>query len=312
MTPEPSNLRSVESGTISSGPVDGPAGSRKRARRENDFASARHVYEPHKVGLPPMGPYLREIWNRRTFMLELSRTTLRAQHFETALGQVWLLLNPLLLCAVYFMLVDVLRHGHRPPHYFAHLMGGLFFYHYFSGAVLQSSKSVVQGGRLVLNTAFPRTLLPLSSVYTAFLRFLPTLVIYAVVHVISRLPVGPHLLFVIPLVLMLTLFTAGMSMLVAAAQVYFRDVAAFLPYLLRIWMYATPVLWYVEEVPKHFHTIIDLNPLTPFFGAWSDMLDLGKVPSGLDMVWALGWTVALIVIGGLFFVSREREFAVRL
>lgn len=313
MTADPTNLRSVESGTISPGPVDGPVRARgRKTRRENEFDSERHVYEPHRVGLPPMGAYLREMWNRRTFAIELARTTLRAQHFETALGQIWLLLNPLLLCAVYFMLVDVLRHGHRPPHYFAHLMGGLFFYHYFSNAVLQSSKSVVQGGRLVLNTAFPRTLLPLSSVYIGFLRFVPTLVIYAIVHVISRLPVGPHLLFAIPLVLLLTLFTSGMSMLVAAAQVYFRDVAAFLPYLLRIWMYATPVLWYVQDVPKHLHKIIDLNPLTPFFGAWSDMLDRAVVPSAGDLLWSAVWAAAVIVIGGLFFISREREFAVRL
>jgi teichoic acid transport system permease protein len=310
MKPAPTNLRSVESGTLPPGQVDGAVAAPGHGRRE--LNPERHVYEPHKVGLPPMGAYLREVWRRRTFAQELSRTTLRSQHFRTALGQIWLVLNPLLLCAVYFMLVDVLRHGDRPPHYFAHLMGGLFLYHYFSGAVTQSAKSVVSGGRLVLNTAFPRTLLPLSSVLTAFKRFLPTLVIYAVVHVISGLSVGPHLLGAIPIIALLTLFTAGMGMLVAAAQVYFRDVASFLPYVMRIWMYATPVLYFVQDVPDRYHWLLDVNPLTPFFGAWSDMLDLGMWPSGGDLLWALGWGIAAVVVGGLFFVSREREFAVRL
>lgn len=310
MSPEPTNLRSVESGTLPSGQADGAVAAHPHGHRE--FNPERHVYEPHKVGLPPMGAYLSEAWRRRKFAQELSRTQLRAQHFRTALGQLWLILNPLLLCAVYFILVDVLRHGNRPPHFFAHLMAGLFLYHYFSQAMTAGAKSVTGGGRLVLNTAFPRTLLPLSSVLTAFKRFLPTLVIYAVVHVISGLPIGPHLLAAIPIIALLTLFTAGMAMLISAAQVYFRDVASFLPYVLRIWMYATPILYFVQDVPDRYHWLLDINPLTPFFGAWSDTLDLGLWPSGSDLLWALAWGLVVTIVGGLFFISREREFAVRL
>ncbi|HEU4974015.1 MAG TPA: ABC transporter permease [Baekduia sp.] len=300
----------MESGTLPSDPVEDAVAASEKGRRE--FNPERHVYEPHRVGLPPMGAYLREVWRRRSFAYEMSRTTLRAQHFKTGLGQLWLVLNPLLLCAVYFMLVDIVRHGNRPPNYFAHLVAALFFYHYYSGAVNQSARSVIGGGRLVLNTAFPRTLLPLSSVLTAFKRFLPTLLIYAVVHVASGLPIGLHLIMAIPVILLLTAFTAGMAMLVSAAQVYFRDVASFLPYILRIWMYATPVLYFVEDVPDRYHWLLDINPLTPFFGAWSDMLDLGLWPSATDLLWALGSATVAVVVGGLFFISREREFAVRL
>ena len=74
-----------------------------------------HVYEPHRVGLPLIRPYVRELWRRREFAFELSRTKLQAQHFDTVFGQFWLVLNPLLLALVYFVLVDILRHGHRPP-----------------------------------------------------------------------------------------------------------------------------------------------------------------------------------------------------
>ena len=71
---------------------------------ENEFTSERHVYEPHTIGLPPLGPYVRELWRRREFALEMARTNLRAQHFNTAFGLLWLVLNPLLLAGVYFML----------------------------------------------------------------------------------------------------------------------------------------------------------------------------------------------------------------
>src|SRR5919197_4171196 len=160
------------------------------AEREDWFHSERHVYEPHRVGLPPIPQYARELWRRRQFAFELSRTNLRAQHFNTAFGQLWLVLNPVLLALVYFLLVDILRSGHRPHGYFAHLVAGIFAYYFVSGSVRESTKSVVSGGKLILNTAFPRALLPLSYVITAFMRFLPTLVIYAVIHVVSGRPIG--------------------------------------------------------------------------------------------------------------------------
>ena len=67
------------------------------------------------------GPYLRELRRRREFALTLSRTKLRAKHFDTALGQVWLVLTPLLMACVYFMLVMVIRGGSRGIEFFAHL-----------------------------------------------------------------------------------------------------------------------------------------------------------------------------------------------
>jgi teichoic acid transport system permease protein len=283
-----------------------------RRRRDDEFTGERHVYEPHRVGLPPLRVYLREVWRRRHFALEMSRTTLRSQHYQTALGQLWLVLNPLMLALVYFLLVDILRGGNRGSGFFAHLLAAMFAFHFFSQSMQQGVKSVVGGGRLILNSAFPRALLPLSAEINGFMRFLPTLVVYAVVHAIAGLPVGLTLLWTIPVFALLAVFTLGMVMLVAAAQVYFRDVRNFLPYLLRIWMYASPVLYYVHEIPGKFHFLVYANPLTPILGAWSDVVNRGLVPSAQFLELGAVWAFALLVVGGLFFISREREFAVRL
>ena len=146
---------------------------------------------------------MRELWRRRDFAREMAKTSLQSQHFNTAFGQLWLVLNPLLLAGVYFVLVDILRGGASQPGFFAHLLAGIFAYHLVSDAVRQAVKSVTGGGRLILNTAFPRALLPLSSVITAFMRFLPCLFIYIPVHLISGLPVNATLLWVFPLVALL-------------------------------------------------------------------------------------------------------------
>lgn len=160
-------------------------------------------------------------------------------------------------------------------------MAGLFVFYFFSTSVNQGAKSVVGGGRLILNTAFPRTLLPLSSVVTAFMRFLPTLAIYAVMHAVAGLPVGPHLLWAIPIFAMIAVFASGVALLFAAAQVYFRDLSSFLPYVTRIWLYASPILYYVDQVPERFKPILALNPLYPLLASWSDVINLGQQPSGM-------------------------------
>ncbi|HET8949420.1 MAG TPA: ABC transporter permease [Solirubrobacteraceae bacterium] len=290
-----------------------PAPVQRVVSEENEFTSERHVYEPHKIGIPPLRPYVRELWRRREFAREMARTNLRTQHFNTVFGQLWLVLNPLLLACVYFLLVYILRgSGSRGTDFFAHLLAGLFAYYFVSDSIRLSVKSVTGGGRLILNTAFPRALLPLSSVITAFMRFLPTLLIYVPVHIVAGLPVNQNLLWVFPLIFLMFVMAAGAGMLVSALQVYFRDVKNFLPYFLRIWLYSSPVLYYAHEVPEGLKWILVVNPLGGVLTAWSDVLIAGATPELWSMALAVAWSFGIFIAGGLFFVSREREFAVRL
>jgi teichoic acid transport system permease protein len=280
--------------------------------RESDFTATRHVYEPHRVGLPPLGPYFRELWRRREFAIELSRTNLREQHFNTVFGQLWLILNPLLLAAVYFVLVDILRSGQRPPGFLAHLVGAVFAYYFVSDTVRRSIRSVTSGGRLILNTSFPRTLLPLSAVVTGIKRFGPTMLIYVPIYLLSHRPVVVQLLWLIPLFALMTVLSIGLATIVSAAQVYFRDLKNFLPYLLRVWLYASPVLYTAQQMPDQYKILLWLNPLGPLIAGWSNVLDRGIPPTGDQLLAGALWSFGLFVVGVWFFISREREFAVRL
>jgi ABC-type polysaccharide/polyol phosphate export permease len=285
---------------------------RPTRQREDEFTSEHRVYEPHRVGLPPIGSYVRELWRRREFAFELSRADLRTHHFNTVFGQLWLVLNPLLLACVYFVLVDILRANTGGIEFFAHLMAALFVYYFVTDAIRQAVRSVTGSGGLILNTAFPRVLLPGASVITAFKRFLPTLAIFVPVYVVADLPFGPELLWLIPVFVLFLVLAAGMAMLVAAGQVYFRDLRNFLTYALRIWLYASPILYYAHEVPDRYEFLLVLNPLAPLLAAWSDVIDRGAVPDVADLALGAGWAFVLFVGGALFFMSREREFAVRL
>jgi ABC-type polysaccharide/polyol phosphate export permease len=285
---------------------------RERFYSRDDEYAERHVYVPHKVGLPPLGHYLTLVWQRRHFAFELSRTTMRAKHFNTAFGQLWLLLNPLLLGLVYFLLVDLIRHHPRPLTFFAHLLGGLFLYQIVQTGANEGANSVVRGGGLILNTAFPRTLLPMASMATAFKRFLPTMLVWLVIHFAAGKGLTVSMLWAPVIVVMVTVFAAGVAMFCAAVEVYFRDLSSFLPYLLRIWMYISPVLYYWEDVPAHIRRWLLLNPLASMLASWSDVLNKGVSPHPGLMAIGSAFAIFSVVFGALFFISRERDFAVRI
>jgi ABC-type polysaccharide/polyol phosphate export permease len=282
-------------------------------RREDEFTGERHVFVPHATGLPPLRSYVREMWRRREFAFEMARTRLREQNFDTVFGQLWLVINPLLMALVYFILVDILRRSDsRDSEFFAHLVICIFAFYFIHNALTVGVRSVTKGGRLILNSAFPRMLLPLSAVINAFMRFLPTLVVYIPVHIATGLPFGWHLLWVIPIFALFVLLACGLASLVSAGQVYFRDLSNLLPYAVRIWLYCSPVLYFAEDVPARYKPILDINPVGGVLTAWSDVIIEGRAPQLDSMLQGLAWGIGLFVVASLFFLSREREFAVRL
>ena len=282
---------------------------------DEEFNPSVHVYEPHKVGLPALRPYFKALWQRREFAAEMSRTNIRGAHTNTFFGQVWLVLNPLLLALVYYLLTDIIAGGGARVDAglrFAHMCGGLFAFYYFSGAMTAGAASVVGGGKLLLNQSFPRMLLPLSAVRTAFFRFLPTLVVYLIIHVLMGQKLRWQMLLAPIFLVMLTVFAAGMGMIFAALQVYFRDTASFLPYFVRIWLYMSPVLWFAEQAPAKFKGFIQYNPLYSLLGGWTDLLVKGHIPNMKLFIGGGFWALLAFVVGALFFMSRERDFVVRL
>ncbi len=290
-----------------------PTLSASAVERARQSAEVR-VFEPHKIGLPPMGRYFKDMWARRSFANELSRAEMRAAQTNTFFGRLWLVINPLLLAAVYFLLVGILSGSALTPTKFAHLLVTLFAFYFVSNCITGGATSVIKGSKLVMNQAFPRVLLPMSAVRTALRRFAPTLIVTGAVMILVHVPLGLGTLMAIPSFLIIMVFGAGLAMLFGTLQVYFRDTSAFLPYFVRIWLYLSPVIWTAEDmVGKKFDLpIIKLNPLYPMFVTYNDALILNKISAPWMWAAALGWALAAFIAGGLYFISREREFSVRL
>jgi len=100
---------------------------------------------------------------------------------------------------------------------------------------------------------------------------------------------------------------------VAAAQVYFRDLSSFLPHVLRIWLYTTPILYTADQATERgLGPLMWINPMAPIIRSWSSVIDNQELPDPAVIAAACGWSGFLFVVGILFFMSRERELVVRL
>ena len=110
-----------------------------------EFEPVYHRYGPHRAGLPPLIPYFRELWKRRAFAAEMSKATMRGANTSTFFGQAWLVLNPLLLAAVYYVLVTIIRRQSDPA-FFAHLTLGIFAFQLVGHSVTSGATSVTSFG----------------------------------------------------------------------------------------------------------------------------------------------------------------------
>lgn len=272
------------------------------------------VYEPGHGHPRPLAKDIRAIWARRTFIAALARAGERATHRATRLGPVWTVLNPVLLAGVYFVVFGLLLGGERgTATYLAQLVGSLFLFYFTRNSVTGGARSIVRNTNLVSSTTIPRAVLPLSAVVAAIRTLAPMLAVYAVVHVVTGLPLTTALLTLPLLLAVQTVFNTGLALGFAAANANSQDVQQALPYALRIWVYLSPILYRTDEVlarlPDRLDWLVHANPLTSILSAYQAVLLDGAFPAATDLVIATGWALASLALGTAYFRTHERGFA---
>jgi ABC-2 type transport system permease protein len=269
---------------------------------------------------------------RWELLSSLVRKDLKVKYQNSALGFFWSLATPLLLLAVYYVVFGfILRSG--VPNFAVYLMAGLLPWNAFSSAVLFGCGSVVNNANLVKKVRFPLTVLPLSSVGYAAVHFLLQMLVFAVfLLVFYRTAFGPQLLLLIPAVGVLLLFSVGMSMLVAALTVRYRDVQHLLEVALLAWFWLNPVIYgtYLvrERLAPHglfwaywlnplaaviavFQRAIYRTPVVSIPGAGAKQLLAYKGYSGYFIALGISGAVSLVTfVAGLAVFRRLRgDFA---
>jgi len=142
------------------------------------------IIRPFKAGVPNLRQYFKDIAARKEFVLELSKAEREEEHLDTVFGQLWSVISPLLSAGIYYLFIFVVQGGHQGPEFFLHLVAGIFIFEFVSTAATRGSNSIIRAGALINNTSFPRVLLPLTDVLTAFRVFIPAMFVFAVFYLV--------------------------------------------------------------------------------------------------------------------------------
>ncbi len=177
-----------------------------------------NVYEPTASGLPPLRQYLAELRERRPFIWHLARTDLKAKNYGTVLGQFWIILDPLLAAGVYYLMRTIIKPvggGAQRNLVLSHLIWAVFFFQFVQASMNYGARSLMNGRGMVLNSAFPRAVLPLQATLRALLDFLPTMGVYAVFQYVLGQPFGLPLIMLPVVIAIMTVLNMGLAFLLA-------------------------------------------------------------------------------------------------
>ena len=274
----------------------------------SDYSDVKYVFGPHSNALPNVREYLQALWDRREFMRELASSDLRTQQSGKVLGSLWSVLNPLYQAGIYYFLYAVLRPGENQA-FLPILIPNFFLFFGLSMAALSDGGSSVKRGRgLMLNSDFPRALLPVTAVYKSLRLFVPAACVLAVIYPLVGGRPGPGF-FVLPLLFTIqVVMNVGIALAVSTYEVLVPDGSDIVQWLTRLLFFATPVIYPVALLPPAAKAILQFQPLYPLFASYQAIFGGGS-PSPALVVQAAVWAGALLVIGGRAFLRHEREFA---
>ncbi|MCJ7472754.1 MAG: ABC transporter permease [Actinobacteria bacterium] len=258
---------------------------------------------------------IRKLFSYRELIFILTRKELKVKYRGSALGFFWSLLNPILTMLVYsFVFSIVLRGGVKEFAIF--LICALLPFNFLQNSVNQGSGSIISNSNLVNKIYFPREILPLSIVFSNLINFFLELV--ALFVVLAFMGYKFYLfLYILPVLIFIQIFlVVGMTLLVSALNVFFRDLQHLISIVMMVWFFGTPIIYPLSMVPERFQPYIKfINPMTIYSAYYRNIFYYTKYPDGagfpsaLETMTAVGITFLIFFIGYFVFKKLEPRFA---
>lgn len=254
---------------------------------------------------------VRELWSYRGLFFFLVWRDIKVRYAQTVLGAGWAILQPLLTMIVFSAIfggfADIPSDGVPYPVF---SLAALVPWTYFSTALTASSNSLVANSNLITKVYFPRLVVPIASVLAALVDFAIGFVMLLLVMAgFGMFPTAESLVVLPVLVGGMMLVAGGVGCWLAALNVQYRDVKYVVPFLVQVWMYASPIVYPLSIVPERYRVLYALNPMVGVIEAFrAVLLGTGAVSYGL-IFFSLGVGAVLFVTGALYFRRTERVFA---
>ena len=273
--------------------------------------------------------YLKEIWQSRELLQNLTNREVRGKYRRTALGQLWSLANPIAAILIYtfifsfiFRLPAQVGDPSGLNNYALWLVCGLLPWLFFNRVLTLGVDSLVVNMGLIQKVYFPRVVLPLSLANATFFTWMLEMAVLVVALSLLGSFVLPWLPLVALFMVVFGLFSVGLAMVFSIINVYFRDLSYLLTIVLQFWFYLTPILYPVELVETQSDelgglvgtpiTLLDLytlNPIEGFIEIFRNLLYDNRAPELSTVLIAAGWTVMSFGAGAWMYARKEKMLA---
>lgn len=250
------------------------------------------------------------LWEYRELLYVLVWRDIKVRYKQTAIGVAWVVLQPLITMLLFTAIFGYLA---RMPSdgvwYPVFLLSALLPWTYFAQAIARAGESVVVNGRLVGKIYFPRLLLPLAMIVTPLVDFVLSMILLFGLLTYAGIPLTWKV-STLPAFILLAMLTAlGLSLFTSAMNVKYRDIGHAIPFVIQIWMFASPIVYPVSLVPEQWRWLYGLNPMAGVIEGFRWALLGRTAPDPVVMAESIVVLLIVLIAGTVYFRKMERQFA---
>ena len=261
-----------------------------------------------------------ELYTYRELMRNLVVRDLKVRYKNSVLGFLWSLVNPLLMMLVFTVVFQVMLPNYPIHAYPIFILCALLPWNWFAASLNQAIPSIVNSAHLIKKVYFPREVLPLSVVLANGVNFLLALLVLFALIPFFGIPLTRWALFLPAIIVIQLVFTAGLALILATVNVFYRDTGVIMEVVLLAWFFLTPIFYPITIVPEHVtilgmlvpmqRLVYILNPMASLISAyrvvlWGSPLDGGPPgPPAFDFLARTAVTAVLVLLIGYLVFAR--------
>lgn len=253
--------------------------------------------------------FLRPFSSYKYLLYQLTLREIKARYKQSFVGYAWVLFNPLAQLLVYsFVFSIVFRFPTNNVPYIVFLYAGLLPWTLFQSSIASATQSLVDNSSLLKKVAFPREIIPYSTIISKVVDFLFSSALFFAMILIFRVPITASILLFIPLFIMQMLLTTGIGLLMSAFNLFYRDIQYLTNLMMMLWMYITPVVYPLSLVPSKYLWLYKLNPMVGIMEGYRSAI-FGYAFEWTIIGWAAGFSLTTFIVGYWIFKRSEKYFA---
>ncbi len=241
---------------------------------------------------------------------ELTIREIKQRYKQSILGYAWVILNPFFQMVVMaFVFSIVMRIPNLGVPYSIFLYAGLLPWTLFANSVTSSVNVLVANAGLITKIYFPREIFVVSTILAKIVDFLLASTVFIAFLIYYQTPITWNILWIFPIFIIQQLFTYGLSLLLAAANLFYRDIQYLFGLVILVWMYLTPVIYTTELFPDRYRWIFQINPMAVIINAYRQVILAGGMPNLRSLALALLLSIVLLAVSFKIFKKLEGIFA---